>query len=510
MLCASFAVTVMPVRSADITANDAARALEQLDRSLERRGDYILNRQAHIDSLCRLNNALEEPDPALILEIAVSYTAFNNDSALHYLKWGAGITPYPESLPFILRRASLMPLDGDINLAQALYDSIKVEDVPERWLPLYYESGRQMYSYMAASRSLTHENKLLLESLGLERQKKLLDVVSPQHPEYSYLAGEYAFENGDTDKARRLLTDALAHAPANSNLRARAAHHLSALARDNGDMNAYVYYLTLAATADIEAATREVAAMQELGGYLYTNNDVDRAYNYLTVALASAVECGASMRVMESSRMLPIIERAKTAQINGKERTIYIILFLLALLLAGMLVAVTLLFRKMKRLNRLQAELLATNRTREGYIGQFLNLCSIYMDKLNQLCKLTERKITTGKVDELLKLAKSGKFVEDQNKEFYEVFDSAFLHLYPDFPERVNALLQPDKQIELKESQTLTTELRILAVMRMGISDSSRIAQVLNFSINTIYAYRNRIKARAIDRDTFEATVKEL
>ena len=132
------------------------------------------------------------------------------------------------------------------------------------------------------------------------------------------------------------------------------------------------------------------------------------------------------------------------------------------------------------------------------------------MDKLNQLCSIANRKISSGQVDELYKLTKSGKFIENQSKEFYDVFDNAFIHIYPGFVDSVNALLQPDKQIVVAPGEILNTDLRILAFMRLGIDDSARIAQILNYSINTIYTYRNKLKNRAINRDTFEADVMHI
>ncbi len=180
------------------------------------------------------------------------------------------------------------------------------------------------------------------------------------------------------------------------------------------------------------------------------------------------------------------------------------------LILVGLVITMLVLRHEMKRMKLLQDNLRQANRTKEVYISQFLSLCSIYMDKLNQFCKIANRKISTGKVDDLYRLTKSGKFVEEQSKEFYDVFDNAFLHLYPNFITQVNALLRPDSQIELKDGELLNTDLRILAFMRLGIEESARIAQVLNYSINTIYAYRNRTKARAIDRDNFEDDIMKI
>lgn len=150
------------------------------------------------------------------------------------------------------------------------------------------------------------------------------------------------------------------------------------------------------------------------------------------------------------------------------------------------------------------------NATKEEYISQFLNLCSIYMDKLKQFCNIANRKISAGKVDDLYQLTKSGKFIENQSKDFYEIFDNAFIHIYPGFVENVNALLRPDQQITLSDGELLNTDLRILAFMRLGISDSGRIAQILNYSVNTIYAYRNKLKNKAINRETFESDIQSL
>jgi hypothetical protein len=179
----------------------------------------------------------------------------------------------------------------------------------------------------------------------------------------------------------------------------------------------------------------------------------------------------------------------------------------MALLMIGLVALLILIRREIRQMATLQQSLKKANHTKEIYISQFLSLCSIYMDKLNQFCKIANRKISTGKVDDLYKLTKSGKFVEEQSREFYEVFDDAFLHIYPTFVADVNRLLRDDAQIELKEGERLNTDLRILAFIRLGIEESARIAQVLNYSLNTIYSYRNRMKSRAINRDTFEADI---
>ena len=158
----------------------------------------------------------------------------------------------------------------------------------------------------------------------------------------------------------------------------------------------------------------------------------------------------------------------------------------------------------------MQSVLVEANTAKEVYISQFMVLCSVYMDKLNQFNGLVTRKLSAGQTDELYKLTKSGKILEEQTKDFYQVFDSAILHLYPNFVDDVNALLLPDEQLVVKEGELLNTDLRILACLRLGLDDANRIAQILNYSVNTIYAYRNRLRNRAVNRETFESDIAKI
>ncbi len=292
--------------------------------------------------------------------------------------------------------------------------------------------------------------------------------------------------------------------------KARLAHHLATIARHEGNDDERTYYLAVSALADLTGGTLEVKSLQELGSMMFERGDVDRAYSYLSMALENAVECGASMRMVETARSMPIIEQAHSGQIASWQRMIYVVIAIMVLLLAGMATLLILLRREMNNMALLQQNLRSANKIKEVYISQFMSLCSIYMDKLNSFSKIVSRKLAVGKVDDLYRLTNSGKFVEEQSKEFYDVFDNAFLHIYPDFVRQVNSLLRPDSQIVLKDGEQLNTELRILAFVRLGIQDSPRIAQVLNYSLNTIYSYRNRVKNKAVDRENFERDVMNL
>lgn len=490
-----------------ISRSDRERQLDMLDKALSHRNDYISRKQEKIDSL-RAGLDMGSPSLDLILRLGKEYTSFNNDSAIHYYEMGRKLAQDPTMHDqFTWSLAALMPLAGFFEKADELYYSIDPDSVPPTLLPSYYEAGRQMHSFISSFYKSYPEVDSLHVAKSVELQLKLLELLPKNSPEYKYNLGEYYLLTGQRASAKLLLEEVFSQTPPESNLRARAAHHLAHLSGDAGDSDAYLYYLAASALSDVNSATREVASLQELGSTLGNSGEVERAYKYLSAALANAVECGAALRMIDTSRALPFIERSHSEDIRRWRRSVLIILGVLILLLIGLAIALNRLRIQMKRMKALELTLREANKTKEVYISQFLSLCSIYMDKLNQFCKIANRKLAAGQAEDLYRMTKSGKFVEEQSKEFYEVFDNAFLHIYPDFINKVNALLRPDAKIVLREGELLNTDLRILAFMRLGIDDSAGIAQILNYSLNTIYAYRNRLKARAINRDTFEEDI---
>lgn len=500
-------VTASPMPGATASESDVRDALLLLDTELQRRHTYITARQNYIDSLsaiCRADSSTDEaPYPAL----AHAYAGFNNDSALSILRRAESSHSKDKQHEARMHMASLLPLAGLFDSAEAKLAEVDTTLIGRESMPAYYEHARQMYSYFAAFFERYPELRQRYASQSMRMQEKLLEVLDPESDEYLFNLGEHAYLNGQNPRARVLLSELLARDTISDMLRARAAHHLSAIAKADGDEASCVYYLVQSAISDLRSATREMASLQELGALLYTRGDIDRAYAYLSTALANAVECGAEVRMFESARSLPYIEQAyarKAAEAHRRDMWIMAGMAVLVIVLIGSLVALRV---EMKRMSRLQERLRSANKAKEIYISQFLTLCSVYMDKLKQFSKLVTRKIGAGQVDDLYRMAKNGKFVEEESREFYEVFDNAFLHIYPTFIDEVNALLRPDEQIIPKEGERLNTDLRILAFMRLGIEDSSSIAQVLNYSLNTIYAYRNRLKARAIDRENFERNI---
>lgn len=447
----------------------------------------------------------------LIERLGDLYSAFNNDSALIVYHRGASLAcdMGVDSMQrrFMMDRAAILPLAGAVTEAEKLYLSLAVDSMSLTDRIHYYTRGRQMYSYISSMLRLFPESKHLYDSLASDAQHRLIELLPEGSPEYMLHRGEAEYLSGNYVMGEALLGELLRRVPMETNQYAIACHILSDIAKNRGDSLLRVNYLCLSAISDIRAATREVTSLQEIGQIMFESGDIARAHRYLYTALANAVECNAANRMIQISTTLPIIERVHKAELDTSRSRIYIVMGFMALAVVVMIVLLVLLQRKVREKQQLQLHYEHANHTKEVYMSQFLNLCSIYMEKLKQLCSIANRKISAGKVDELYHLTKSGKFIENQSAEFYHIFDNAFIHIYPGFVDGVNRLLRPDQRILLPQGQLLNTDLRILACLRLGIDDCGRIAQILNYSVNTIYTYRNKMKNRAIDRDTFESAV---
>lgn len=496
---------------------DVERLLRELDKELVRRDFYKAIRSARIDSLQRLRSESARDLGKwldLTMRVAIEYNAYNNDSALVYYTKGLDrattVGNDTVAAEFRVRRATYLSLSGYMTDALNEIAQLDTASMSERLKRVYYASTRQMYSYMGYYYEGFESTSDYWNNRSLKAQKRLLDLLDKDSPEYRLNLGEYYFHCREYTKSRNLLTELVKDIDPGTSAHAIACHILASIAKARGDRDEYLYYLAESALTDLRRATLEVVSLQELGGVLFEMGQSGRAHEYLMAAMKNAVESRAAVRMMQTTELLNVVESDHLAQIDRWRTSMYVIMAVLVLSLLALVVTIVYLRRQLRRVQALQASLLEAGRTKDVYLSRFMALSSIYMDKLKQFCKLANRKITAGQTDELLKMVKSPKFIDEQSREFYSVFDDAFLHIYPDFVEEINNLLRPDQRIILADGELMNSDLRILAFMRLGIDDANRVAQILNFSVNTVYAYRNRLRNRAVNRDTFEADIMRI
>ena len=477
-----------------IGADAVEDALKRLDRELKSVDVYKQRREARIDSVKILRNRIDRSEPRWLdctMEIARSYNSFNNDSALAYYTEGLAIAEKVGSdsliAEFRVRRATYLALSGYIH--DALFELGNADTLRfDRGLwRMYHDATRQMFSYISTYYDGHSEQYDYWRNRSMEAQRRLLPLLDEG-------SDEYLLNRADRDSRHYAI----------------ASHILAETALARGDRKEYVYHLANSAIADMRMATLEVTSIQELGGTLFEIGETRRAHDYLIVALENAVSSRAAVRMNQTSSLLTMVDHEHNRQVAVWRRISNVTIVIMGILLLALGAALWYLRRQLRRVDSMKHHLEEANKTKDVYISQFLTLSSIYMDKLQQFSKLVNRKLSAGQVEELQKLTKSGRFIEEQSKEFYSVFDDAFLHIYPDFPAKVNALLRPDEQIVPAEGELMNSDLRILAFMRLGIDDAQRVAQILNYSVNTVYAYRNRLRNRAISRDSFEADIMKI
>jgi len=277
-----------------------------------------------------------------------------------------------------------------------------------------------------------------------------------------------------------------------------------------GNMKEAKAYFIQAAIADIKSSTKETVALRNLAQIVYGERDVKHAVEYIRRALEDASFYNARHRQLEIGSILPIIEEERTNLIEKQKDRIGRVLILSFTLLILLIIAFFIIWMQLKRLNQakqtiqntnenlilLNNNLMEANKIKEEYIGYFFSQSSEFIDKLEALQKQVKRKIVARQYDDLNNINKNPD-IQQEREALYIRFDRIFLKLFPDFVNDFNELLKPGEQIQLKKGELLNTDLRIYALMRLGIRDNEQIAQFLGYSVNTIYAYKTKIKNKA-------------
>ena len=273
-------------------------------------------------------------------------------------------------------------------------------------------------------------------------------------------------------------------------------------------------YLALSAIADIRSGTREYRSLNDLALILYEEGDIQRAHHYIFKSVEDANDSSSSFRIMEASKLLPIIESAYQHQKNKVSTLLRWLIVVAVLMLLILAIDIFFLIRKNKQLhvmhNKLEdsnRQLTISNSIRREYIVRFINLCQSYLNSMENYRKSLNKTVARRNFDELYEAIKSTRYINEEIGSFYANFDEAFLKIYPTFVEEVNNMLRPEEQIVTPSNDKLTTELRILALLRLGINDSKDIATFLRCSNSTIYNYRTKMRNKAIDRDSFEEKI---
>ncbi|WP_455624837.1 DUF6377 domain-containing protein [Parabacteroides sp.] len=538
---------------------DTERMLVSLDSLLAQKEVFVANKEKKIKELKKMERKVQTEEERYWMNKVFydEYMVYDSDSALSYIHKNLYLARQMNNPQWIaqwkIEQAFISSATGLLKEAIDALNDINVKNLPPHIRTDYYGQWMYLYSHYGQYSGSDSERSALYYAKEKIYRDSIFSNIPDNHPYFLWYKGWQYTGTPQAEKVKEELKQALTSSSFDSRKDAMNAYILAIICRDEGNEDDYFRYLTLSAMADIRSLNHDIASLEELGKVLYERGYIDRAYSYLNYCLGCAQLYKNRIRMIGISSVLDAIHRTYEQKNKEQEADLRQYLFIVSTLSLILLIAIFYIGMQMRHLkdsrekldtanqalnkhvdelevahkelahvnNQLQSlneqlretnnMLTESNYVKEEYIGYVFSICSSYISKLDEYRKNINRKIKANLIDDVKKMTDSSSLVPNELKEFYQNFDAIFLHIYPDFVSDFNALLQPDKQIILKEGELLNTELRIYALVRLGISDSVKIAKFLHCSPQTVYNNRLKTRSKAIvSKEHFAEIVKSL
>lgn len=533
--------------------------LDSLDSSLGKSAAYTAEKERRISSLRRRLSQTANPEQRFWIcrNLVDEYSSYNSDSALHYIDASTAVGRQTGRREWVdemnLNRAYIYAATGLLSEAESALNEVDPRQMTPALASEYY--NRLLFV-------LTHKDQYLgknsLTRPYSERAKAMLDSVSrlmqPSDPQYIwFLAWRSMTDPAKTREAIPVVEKALESSTYSTREEAMNAWILSRLYELTGNSDMMMRYLILSAIADVRTSNKEIASLEEISNRLYQSNDLERANDYISHCLQLTNDYKSRVRVGRLADLQYHITKAYS-QRNDRQRRKLNVYFIIALVFAaGLAVAMLILYKQNRRIHRSKTELdrsnaqlnskveelsqtrrqlkeandrleilyrnvhdeagelAAGNDAKDRYIADIFAIYSDYISKLDEFRRNIYRKIVAHNFDEVKELTKSHELSHGEIKELYQNFDSIFLKVYPNFVDDFNTLLRPDERVAMKKPGVLTTELRIYALVRLGINDSVKIARFLHCSTQSVYNARMKMRIKSdISKEQFAEAVRRL
>ena len=523
------------------SANSADSLIIRLDVVVENFQIYSNQKEGNLNRLKDLlrYTSSNQQQYEICSQLFDEYNSYKSDSALVYARKKLDIAQRLNNPRNITdAKLNLADILGTVGMYKEALDILSLVKSIRPYQDLigyYFHINRTIYGSMS-DYAVSLQDKAKYDYLTAVYRDSILIVNPSSSSPHIIVRSDQLIVQKQFEEALKLLLSYFPTIEKNKHDRAIIAYGISMAYHGLNDRVNEKKWLTISAINDIESATKQYISLRNLAFFLYEEGDIHRAYQYIRRSLEDALFCNARLRTFEISQMMPIIDKAYQQQSSSSQRLMLDSLISISLLSLFLIVALALIYRQMKKIytarrelgnvniqlnelnNALQTinkELNDTNYTlneaniiKEEYIGRYMDQCSVYIDKMDDYRKQLSRMATAGKLEDLFCKIKSKQFIDDEITEFYHNFDSTFLQLFPDFVEELNNLLIESERIQIKQGHLLNTELRIYALIRLGISDSVKMSHFLRCSLSTIYNYRTKIRNKALGvRDEFEEKI---
>lgn len=520
-------------------ADTTSDLIQRVDSIMDNISQIYGKKQARIDFYKNMAEKSRKPETLLSAydKLYDEYFVFQFDSAMVYVDKAIQLADrigdkYHHDKSRI-EKASLLAVGGLYGEAMGLLGEIDSVKLDEDLRFTYTITHYYVYTYWA---DYCHDN--MYSPRYRERAdsylKQAVAMLRPSDSYYDFFWGEYyIYVERNDQRALQHYFKTLKTAPVESRWYAMASYAIANNYSANNDNSKYEEYMLRACISDLLNCTRENLAMQDLAMYMFKKGDdnILLAERYINFAMDDAKNYNNRLRIIEISQKLPVIVSTYREKLSSQNSLMRMALLGVSVLCVFVVVLLYFYSRQNRqlarhrhelsqsnhllsslneKLNSLNSRLLDTNSRRERLAKLYIDLCAKYIDRLSKFEVLVKRKIKVGQVNDLLNTASSSRLSEEDAATFMNSFDTAFLDLYPSFVTEFNALLREDEQIVPPHKGRLTTELRIYALIRLGVKESSEIAALLFYTPRTIYNYRSTIKSRARNRETFESEVEQL
>lgn len=543
---------------AESVEKEIPQLLATLDSILVQTGELASQKELKIAQLKKkLSNAANFEEEFWINKMLYDESfVFNADSAMKYVDRNIQIATELKKKDWqdewLINRSFMFAATGLLKEAGEVLEKVDSTSLSDGLKLSYYYQRSYLYShlgqYMGDQKQVNNKYYNEFENAN----KHMLALVRPKDPLYWWCVAS-CNELSPEDSLFSALENVVLSSHHNTRLDAMNAYGLSNMYKRIGDKEKNMIYLIYSAMADLRVCNRDIASLQELSSLLYDAGDIDRAYAYMNYCLKAALLYPNRVRIINISTELDKIyanyQQRDIRWRNSLQNYLYVVTFFSIILVLALIG----LYRQTKKMRKSRTELDSVNHSlnqhvvelsqmhkqlalanqelqnlnellrsanqklqesndvKEEYIGYVFSICSNYISKLDEYRKNINRKLKTGQFEEARQLTDNSSLTQNELKDFYANFDAIFLRVYPDFVADLNSLLRPEEQILLKDASELNTEVRIYALVRLGINDSVKIADFLHCSPQTVYNHRLRMRNKAIiPKDKFAEAVRLL
>lgn len=535
------------------------KLLHSLDSLLEQQDLFVRVKEERIKQLKMQYSRVKDVKELYAMNrmVYLEYRVYDADSALHYINKNIQLAQQTNNRTWevvsLLEQSFVLTSSGLLTEALKAVSDIQPEELPQNLRSEYFGRLCTLYSRL---RDYSSENSQLSEHYN-NLQKAFRDSVyltaTPDELRYWNCRAWLYLGTPEIEPVKQAFEENKQTLSNDSRKYSIATYNLSAIYRSENNESKYLENLILSAIADIRSVNGDIGSLQEIAEYLFKHGEIDRAYNYILYCSQKAMLFHNRVRIVKMSHLQNQIYKAYQEQSRTQQKRLQASLIAVSFLFLVLIGAFLFIRKQMRRLKEANLKLDSTNQklsvnmdalstahqrleevnmqlkdlntqlqevndqlresnyVKEEYIGYVFNICSTYISKLEEFRKNINRKLKVGQIEDVKAITDSSATASNELKEFYQNFDTIFLHLYPDFVGDFNALLLPEERIELKEGELLNTELRIHALIRLGITDSVKIADFLHCSAQTVYNNRLRTRNKSIiPKEDFINAVKKL